>query len=299
MTRLVRLVVFMVRTLMRVPPTVFRPFTVVAACLVLAAGVVLPASAAEDGRVRTAACTFVPVGDGGDSVRAPAAVSRYRTPSAVPAGAVAFTSPDGFGGRRYMLGPSNGTCVAHGGMDQDFNQQITLPGRRTPAFEQVFGAGGDDQLRYGCRYLPSLRRLPYAQDCVAAPPTEHVELLNTGMPALPAALVRVEPNVADAQLRTTGTDPVLAVVLAFDLGGDATDPDYRAVTTSFADCRLTAATTATCLASLQAFVDQAIAFQHEYVDFKVTGNPGAKIRDAIAHYEATSGGRTRTGHTAS
>lgn len=263
-----------------------RPFGVLAAFVVLVAGVVLPASAAEAGTARTRACEFIPVV--GDSVlRAPAAVQRYRTPSAVPPGTIAFTSPDGFGGRRYMLGPSDGTCVAHAGMDQDFDQQITLPGRRTPAFEQVFGAGGDDQLRYGCRYLPSLRRLPYARDCVAAPPTAHVKLLDTGMPTLLAALVRVGKNVSDPQLRTTGGDPVLAVVLAFDLGGHEDDPNYRAVTTSFADCRLTAATRAVCLASLQAFVDEAIAFQRRYVDFQVTGDPGATIRTAVAHVSAS------------
>ncbi|MEU4237506.1 hypothetical protein [Actinoplanes sp. NPDC026619] len=260
-----------------------RPFTVFAACIALAAGVVLPTSAAEAGRARTKACEFVPVDDGG--THAPAATHRRRTPAAVPPGAVAFTSPDGFGGREYFLGPSNGTCVAHGGMDQDFDQQITLPGQHAPAFEQVFGAGGDYQLRFGCRYLPSIRRFAEPGDCPAVPSTEHIQVLNTGMPTLPAALVVVEPKVSDPQLKTTGADPVLAVVLAFDLGGDDSDPAYRAVTTSFADCRLTAATTATCVASLQLFVDEAIAFQRRYVDFTVTGDPGAKIRKALKEYE--------------
>ncbi|GIM95331.1 hypothetical protein Ato02nite_071240 [Paractinoplanes toevensis] len=271
------------------PSTISRPFTIFAACLVLTAGVVLPASAAEAGTARTAACRFVAVDDG-SSTPAPAAAHHYRTRFAVPATAIAFTSPDGFGGRQYILGPPNGTCVAHSGLDQDFQQQITLPGQRTPAFEQVFGAGGDYQLPYGCRYLPSIRPFAYPgspPDCIAPPATEHVEPLITGMPTLPAALVRVEPNVSDPQLSTTGTDPVLAVVLAFDLGGDDADPNYRAVTTSFADCRLTPATTATCIASLRIFVDQAIAFQRGSVNFKVTGDPGAKIGKAIARYGAS------------
>ncbi|MFD0524757.1 hypothetical protein [Paractinoplanes durhamensis] len=117
------------RTLLKIS----RLFTVVAACLVLTADVAVPASAAETGRARTAACEFVPVDDdSGDSIDAPAAVDRFKTPSAVPAKTTAFTSPDGFGGREYILGPSNGRCVAHGGMDQDFDQQITLPGQKTP-----------------------------------------------------------------------------------------------------------------------------------------------------------------------
>jgi hypothetical protein len=272
-----------------VPPTVSRPFLAVAASLVMTVGAVLPTSAAEAGSARTAACQFVPVDAGDDGIHAPAATGRYRTSSAVPAGATAFTSPDGFGGREYILGPSNGTCVAHGGLDQDFNQQITLSGQHKPAFEQVFGAGGDYQLPYGCRYLPSIRRFAdplSSRRCLAAPPTEHIEPLNTGMPTLPAALVRVEPNVSDPQLKTTGADPVLAVVLAFDLGGDGVDPAYRAVTTSFADCRLNAATAPVCVASLQVFVDEAIAFQHRYVGFKVTGDPGRKIRNAVAQYRA-------------
>ncbi|GAA2610942.1 hypothetical protein Adu01nite_22440 [Paractinoplanes durhamensis] len=270
-----------------------RLFTVVAACLVLTADVAVPASAAETGRARTAACEFVPVDDdSGDSIDAPAAVDRFKTPSAVPAKTTAFTSPDGFGGREYILGPSNGRCVAHGGMDQDFDQQITLPGQKTPAFEQVFGAGGDYQLRFGCRYLPTLRQFADKGDCPAPPPTEHVKLLNTGMPTLPAALVTVEPNTSDPQLRTTGTDPVLAVVLAFDLGGDDSDPTYRAVTTSFADCRLSDI----CIASLQVFVNEAIAFQQRYVDFKTTGNPGRKIRNAIANYKTFP---TRPGYAGS
>jgi len=273
-----------------VPPTISRPFSIFAACMVLTAGVVLPTSAAEAGMARTAACTFVPVDDSGSGTHDPAATDRYRTPFALPANAIAFTSPDGFGGRQYILGPSNGTCVAHGGLDQDFNQQITLPGQHSPAFEQVFGAGGDYQLPYGCRYLPTIRRFAYPKsspDCTAPPPTEHIELLNTGMPTLPAALVRVEPNVSDPQLATTGADPVLAVVLAFDLGGDGVDPAYRAVATSFADCRLTAATAAICIASLQLFVDEAIAFQRDSVNLKVTDDPGAKIRNAIAQFKAT------------
>lgn len=281
---------------MRVPTAISRLFTVFAACIVLTGGVVLPTSAAEAGTARTAACTFVPVDDSVSGTRGPAAADRYRTPFAVPATAIAFTSPDGFGGRQYILGPSNGTCVAHGGLDQDFNQQITLPRQHTPAFEQVFGAGGDYQLPYGCRYLPSIRQFAYPDsppDCTAPPSTEHIELLDTGMQTLPAALVRVEPNVSDPQLTTTGTDPVLAVVLAFDLGGDGVDPAYRAVTTSFADCRLNAATTAICIASLQVFVDEAIAFQRDYVDLKVTGDPGAKIRNAIAQYKKTP---NRYGH---
>jgi hypothetical protein len=280
------LFVFTVRTV-EVAPTVSRPFLAFAASLVMTVGVVLPTSAAEAGTARTAACQFVPVDAGDDGMQAPAATDRYRTSSAVPAAATAFTSPDGFGGREYILGPSNGTCVAHGGMDQDFNQQIRLPGQHTPAFEQVFGAGGDYQLPYGCRYLPSIRRFadPLSpRRCIAAPPTEHIQALNTGMPTLPAALVLVPPHVSDPQLKTTGADPVLAVVLAFDLGGDGVDPAYRAVTTSFADCRLNAATTAVCVASLQVFVDEAIAFQRRYVDFKVTGDPGRKIRDAVARY---------------
>ncbi len=271
---------------MRVPPTISRLFTIVAAGALLTGGFVLPTSAAEAGKARTTACEFVPVDDGdSSSTQGPAAGDRYQTPFTLPATAIAFTSPDGFGGRQYILGPPDGTCVAHGGLDQDFNQQITLPGQRTPAFEQVFGAGGDYQLPYGCRYLPSIRRFAYPKsppDCIAPPPEQHIDLLNTGMPTLPAALVRVEPNVSDPQLTTAGTDPVLAVVLAFDLGGDGVDPHYRAVTTSFADCRLTAATAAICVASLKVFVDEAIAFQRDSVNFPVTGNPGAKIRAAIA-----------------
>jgi hypothetical protein len=268
-----------------------RAFVVAAALMVSAAGVVLPASAAEAGVAQTASCTFVQP-DADSRTDAPAVVDRYRTPSAVPADATAFTSPDGFGGREYMLGPSNGTCVARSGLDQDFDQQVTLAGQDTPAFEQVFGAGGDDQLRYGCRYLPTIRRFASplsAKDCIAAPPTEHIGLLNTGMPSLPAALVVVEAHTTDPQLRTTGTNRVLAVVLAFDHGRDPADPTYRAVTTSYADCRLSAATTGICLASLQAFVDEAIAFQHHYDDFPIAGDPGARIRGAFAGYGHSHG----------
>jgi hypothetical protein len=256
---------------------------VLAACTVLAAGVVLPTSAAEAGVARTAACEFRSVDNDDDRTQAPAALDRYQTPSGVPANAIAFTSPDGFGGREYILGPSNGTCVALSGMDQDFQQKITLPGQHAPAFEQVFGAGGDYQLPYGCRYLPSIRRFAYSpRDCVAAPRTEHIEQVRTGMPTLPAALVLVDPNVSDRQLKTAGADPVLAVVLGFVLDGDADDPAHRPVATSFADCRLTTATADICVASLQLFVDEAIAFQREAVDFPITGHPGAKIRQAIA-----------------
>ncbi|GAA0552637.1 hypothetical protein GCM10010172_38840 [Paractinoplanes ferrugineus] len=258
------------------------PFATFAVCLMLTAGVLTPTTAAEAGTARTAACEFVPADDDAAGPHAPAPVDRFRTRAAVPAHAIAFTSPDGFGGREYILGPPNGTCVAHGGLDQDFAQRITVPGHHKPAFEQVFGAGGDYQLRYGCRYLPVIRRFAAPGDCPALPPTEHVQLVDTGLATMPAALVRVEPEVADPQLSTTGTDPVLAVVLAFDLGGDKADPSYRAVTTSFADCRSTAATTDLCIASLQVFVDEAIAFQRKYVDFPVTGDPGAKIRRALA-----------------
>jgi hypothetical protein len=133
------------------------------------------------------------------------------------------------------------------------------------------------------------------EDCQAVPPIEHVKLLKTGMKTLPAALVLVEPNVTDPQLKTTGADPVLAVVLAFDQGGDPNDPTYRAVTTSYADCRLTAATAHLCRASLQAFVEEAITFQHHYDDFPLTGNPGAKIRHAIKNYRLPSYGYQHTG----
>lgn len=252
------------------------PYPALAACMALLAGMIVPPSPAV-AQARTAACDFVSVDD--SPPHAPAI-----QPPAVPRGATAFTSPDGFGGREYIIGPPNGACVAHSGLDQDFDQQITVPGRHTPAFEQVFGAGGDYQLRYGCRYLPSIR--PYADpstpaDCTDPPPTDHVRPVPTGLPTLHAAVVRVESHAEDPQFRTTGTAPVLAVVLAFDLGGDPADPAYRAVTTSFADCRLNSPL---CVASLQLFVDEAIAFQHRYVDFEVTGHPGAAIRAALDHY---------------
>jgi hypothetical protein len=253
-----------------------------AAFIVLTAGVVLPATTAEAGPARTAECRFVPAGGESESAAASeTAVAGEKTPAhrrPVPTGAITFTSPDGFGGRARIVGPRNGTCVAHGGLDLDFDQQITLPGQRTPAFEQVFGAGGDYQLRYGCRYLPSLRAYADRRDCPAPPATDHIDLVDTGVPSLSAAVVEVGPHASDRQLRTSGTAPVLAVVLAFDLGGDPDDQDYRVVTVSYADCRLTAI----CVTSLRAFVDEAIAFQHRYTDFRVTGDPGSRIRAAIA-----------------
>ena len=233
------------------------------------------------GRVTTTPCTFRPLPDGDSTMTGPPAAGRYRTPVAVPPGATAFTSLDGFGGRTYFLGPAQGKCVAHAGMDQDFDQQIRLDGGSVPAYEQVFGRGGDSQIRFSCRYLPTIRA--YAEkyfhlNCPAVPPREHVRLLRTGMPGLHAALVRVPPGVTDPQLATSGSGPVLALVMGFDYGADG--PDYRKVTSSYADCRLGAV----CRASLQVFTEEAIAWQTRYNGLRPVGDPGFRIRQAVRRH---------------
>jgi hypothetical protein len=273
---------------MRLTATVPQPVAALLATFaLLTTGLVLPAPAAQAGTAGTARCTFVP-SEGGSFLDGPAAVDTLETSFYVPAGATAFTSVDGFKGRTYMLGPSDGSCVAHGGQDVDFDEQITLPGQSGPAFEQVFGAGGDSQLRYSCRYLPVIRQFAHPIDrpgCAAVPLSEHITELPTGMPSVHAALVRIPSAVKDLQLWTSGTGPVLALVLAVDHGWKVCDSGcagLRFVGSSYADCRVGAALTGICLASLQLFAEQALAFQARYLQFTAAGDPGATIAAAIA-----------------
>jgi hypothetical protein len=172
----------------------------------------------------------------------------------------------------------------------DFDEEITLPGRSGIAVEQVFGAGGDSQLQYSCRYLAAIRRFAHPVDrsrCAAVPASERVTDLPTGMAGLHAALVRIPAAVRDPQLRASGGGPVLAFVLAVDHGWQVCDSGcagLRLVGSSYADCRTGGSLTAVCVASLRLFAEQALAFQARYLGFVPAGDPGATIGSAIGSH---------------